>query len=128
MTLYKTFSPDSRGRGKGRGSFYTLFMEKDIKKTAACAAAQFQVIFVYPALAVWTRLKPARDGRWVASTMLYCFQLPADLNGGREACKPRREGGVPFKKCGFKRAHHAPSRKVHLKSTVIRLPLRRSAP
>lgn len=41
-------------------------------------------------------IKTCTDGRWVASTTLYCFQRPADLIGGREACKPRREVGVPF--------------------------------
>ena len=99
-----------------------------VKKTAACAAAHIQVSFIYPALAVWTCLKPAQNGRWVASTALYCFQLPADLDGGREACKPRCEVGVPFKKCGFKKAHHAPSRKTRLKSVVTGLPLGRTAP
>ena len=36
-----------------------------------------------PALAVGTQLKPARDGRWVASAVLYHFQLPAEA--GRSA-------------------------------------------
>ncbi len=70
---------------------------------------QVQAILCNPALAVWVRLKPARNGRWVASTTLSCFQHPTPK--GREACKPRREVGVPLKKCGFKRTHHAPSRK-----------------
>ena len=48
-------------------------------------------------------IKPARNGRWVASAPLYCFQLPTLRKGGREACKPRHKRGVPFQRCGFKK-------------------------
>ncbi len=52
----------------------------------------------YPALAVWTQLKPARLGRWVASAPLYRFQLPAK---GREACEPWSEGASRFINVGL---------------------------
>ena len=42
-----------------------------------------RTILESPALAVGTQLKPARDGRWVASAVLRCFQLPAEA--GRPA-------------------------------------------
>lgn len=61
-----------------------------------------------PALAVGTQLKPARDGRWVASVMLHA---PFFQPEGREVCDPHHETSVPFEKCGFKSVHfHAPSR------------------
>ncbi len=62
-----------------------------------------------PALAVGTRLKPARDGRWVASAVLLCFQLPT---GGREACNSHGESASRFRNVGLKgsKMTHEPSR------------------
>ena len=101
--------------------------ETQTKGRGLSAAAQIQRFFYNPALAVWARLKPARNGRWVASTTLYCYQRPTNLKGGREACKPRREGASRLRDVGLKEpiTHRAG------KSTkgVIRRPLPgRSAP
>ena len=52
-----------------------------------------------PALAVGTRLKPARNGRWVASAVLLCFQLPT---GGREACNSHSESASRKRNVGLK--------------------------
>ena len=41
--------------------------------------------------------------RWVASNPLYCFQLPARREGGREACKPRIDLASRITKCGLKK-------------------------
>ena len=62
-----------------------------------------------PALAVGTRLKPARNGRWVASAALLCFQLPT---GGREACNSRGESASRLRNVGLKgsKMTHEPSR------------------
>ena len=48
-----------------------------------------------PAVAVETRLKPARECRWVAAAPLRRFQLPGAFEKGREACDPQRERGIP---------------------------------
>ena len=42
------------------------------------------------------------SGRWVASSRLYCFQLPA-ANGSREACKPQADLASHITKCGLKK-------------------------
>ena len=62
-----------------------------------------------PALAVGTRLKPARNGRWVASAALLCFQLPT---GGREACNSHSEPASRLRNVGLKgsKMTHEPSR------------------
>lgn len=115
--LYKKISPLSRGNRAETGrtlTFYSLFTVARRHKKGRGRWPRSNClgqIICLPALAVWTRLKPARNGRWVASSALICFQHPTILKGGREACRPHRELSVPFKKCGFKRAHHAPSRK-----------------
>ncbi len=64
---------------------------------------------ISPALAVGTRLKPARNGRWVASAALLCFQLPT---GGREACNSRGESASRLRNVGLKgsKMTHEPSR------------------
>lgn len=51
-----------------------------------------RTILESPALAVGTQLKPARDGRWVASAVLRCFQLPAEA--GRPAVHTASERPV----------------------------------
>ena len=51
-----------------------------------------RTILESPALAVGTQLKPARDGRWVASAVLRCFQLPAEA--GRPAVHTASERAV----------------------------------
>ena len=43
-----------------------------------------KVYSLYPAIAVQTRLEPARIGRWVASPWLRCFQHP-ERGSGRPA-------------------------------------------
>ena len=40
--------------------------------------------------------------RWVASSALYRFQLPA-ANGSREACEPRSDPASLITKCGLKK-------------------------
>ena len=40
-------------------------------------------------------------GRWVACTVLYCFQLPT-AGGSREACKPDDEPASRITECGLK--------------------------
>lgn len=60
-----------------------------------------------PALAVWTQLKPAQNGRWVASAVFLCFQLPT---GGREACNSHSESASRLRNVGLKGSDHAPSR------------------
>ncbi len=65
-----------------------------------------------PACAVRPRLEPARIGRWVVSPPLICFQRPARTGLCREACKPRRERDVPYKRCGFKRERNEHRRTI----------------
>ena len=55
-----------------------------------------------------TQLKPARDGRWVASAKFRCFQLPAEA--GRPAVHAMRWASR-FRDVGLNKTRHAPSRK-----------------
>ena len=82
---------------------------KKEKKKKGGAASFYTEDRKSPALAVGTRLKPARDGRWVASAVLLCFQLPT---GGREACNSHGESASRFRNVGLKgsKMTHEPSR------------------
>ena len=56
-----------------------------------------------PALAVRAHLKPAQNGRWVASTALRRFQLPAaPRRGAGRPAVHAVSSGIPFERCGFK--------------------------
>jgi len=57
-----------------------------------------------PALAVCARLKPARTAGGLPPNRFSASNVRVRSKPEREACDPRIEGGVPFKKCGFKRA------------------------
>lgn len=78
----KTANIDKKEKGK---------VQKTGKKRPGPASAGAGMLFyvVYnafskrPAMAVRTRLKPAQEGRWVASAAFPCFQLPTEA--GRPA-------------------------------------------
>lgn len=48
-------------------------------------------------------------GRWVASSRFHCFQHPLAIACGRPAIL-RESSGIPYMRCGFKKAFHAHSR------------------
>ena len=80
-----------------------MFTDNTQKKMGECDTLP-SVDINTPAVAVKARLKPARKCRWVASALLRCFQRPEPFGTVREACNPQRELGIPYNRCGFKRA------------------------
>lgn len=86
--------------GRDRGSFTKCCVKQKRKKNRTGAVpAPVKNKIKCPALAVGTRLKPARNGRWVASVVLHAsFFQPR--SGGLQST---RRVSIPFKKCGFKR-------------------------
>ena len=114
---WKTYRQNAINRGVERGRitktprntpFWGLFRGASQNVVLFCLRGQLRRTFARqkvkraksrPALAVGTRLKPARNGRWVASAMLHAsFFQPR--SGGLQST---RRVSIPFKKCGFKR-------------------------
>ena len=99
---FKRRSGFSSGRGQLLHFIHVSGEGAGVKKSRGKAAAPVPNGSFIPRSGRVGPFKTCTTGRWVTSTALYCFQLPACRRGSREACKPRCEGVSRFRNVGLK--------------------------
>ena len=57
-----------------------------------------------------SQIRTCTVGRWVASLLPRCFQLPETVSAAPGGLQSAEEYGIPYRKCGFKKTPHAHSR------------------
>ena len=100
---FKRRSGFSSGRGQLLHFIHVSGEGAGVKKSRGKAAAPVPNGSFIPRSGRVGPFKTCTTGRWVTSTALYCFQLPACRRSSREACKPRCEGASRLKNVGLKR-------------------------